>query len=148
MNSRNFTLTEDIIKRALSKRRRKPILLIDTGVPGDVDFAVAGLEDAFLYSLNDLERSTREGAEENLMETQKAKEIIEEETKKLLALFPKIKENTNDLRGKNIAIEEIRQKILYDSNGDPDLATKMLLEELDKKNYFYRNFASEEDQNN
>ena len=148
MNSRNFTLTEDIIKRALSKRRRKPILLIDTGVPGDVDFAVAGLEDAFLYSLNDLERSTREGAEKNLMETQKAKEIIEEETKKLLALFPKSKKNTSDLRGKNIAIEEIRQKILYDSNGDPDLATKMLLEELDKKNYFYRKFASEEDQNN
>ena len=80
MNSRNFTLTEDIIKRALNKRRRKPIFLIDTGVPRDVDFAVAKLEDAFLYSLNDLEKSTREGAKKNLMETQKAQEIIEEES--------------------------------------------------------------------
>ena len=141
MNSRNFTLTEDVIKRALSKRRRKPILLIDAGVPGDVDFAVAKLEDAFLYSLNDLERSTREGAEKNLMETQKAQEIIEEESKKLLTLFPKSKKNTNDLDSKNISIEEIRQKILSASNGDPNLATKMLLEELEKKNYLYRTFA-------
>jgi len=147
MNSRNFTLTEDIIKRALNKRRRKPILLIDTGVPGDVDFAVAKLEDAFLYSLNDLEKSTREGAKKNLMETQKAQEIIEEESKKLLALFPKSKKNTNDLDTEKLSIEEVRQKILSASNGDPDLATKMLLEELGKKNYLYGNFSSEKDPN-
>ena len=75
-------------------------------------------------------------------------EIITEESKKLLALFPKSKKTTNDLEDKNTAVEEIRQKILSASNGDPDLATKMLLEELHKKNYLYRKFSSEEDQKN
>ena len=82
------------------------------------------------------------------METQKAQEIIEEESQKLLALFPKSKKNTNDLDTEKISIEEVRQKILSASNGDPDLATKMLLEELGKKNYLYSNFSSEKDTNN
>ena len=61
MNSRRLTLSIDTTREALKQRRRKPMFLIDIGVPGDIDQTIEFLEDAYLYSLDDLERVTRTG---------------------------------------------------------------------------------------
>ncbi len=51
----------------MRRRKRRPVLFLDTAVPGDVDPAVERLDGAFLYDLGDLEgvaqqgKATREG---------------------------------------------------------------------------------------
>lgn len=48
-------------RSALRARRRRPILFIDAAVPRDVATEVGGIEQAFLYDLDDLERLALEG---------------------------------------------------------------------------------------
>ena len=47
MNSRRFTLSIDTTEKP-KQRRRKPMFLIDIGVPGDIDQTIESLEDAYL----------------------------------------------------------------------------------------------------
>ena len=42
------------VQRAMAARKSRPLLLIDLAMPRDVDAAVAGLENVFLYTLDDL----------------------------------------------------------------------------------------------
>ena len=51
-----YILSADQMDAVLKKRRRRPVFVIDTAIPGDVDPAVGGLEGAFVYDLADLER--------------------------------------------------------------------------------------------
>jgi glutamyl-tRNA reductase len=60
-----------MVRAALAQRRHRPMFLLDLAVPRDIDPAVAGLRDAFLYTVDDLEqvieenrRSRREAAGE------------------------------------------------------------------------------------
>ena len=59
--SGRFLITREMVVEALAARRQKPIFLIDTGVPGDIEPAVIVVEGAFLYDLDDLEGVAMEG---------------------------------------------------------------------------------------
>ena len=83
MNSRKFILNSNLLRTAIKTRKRKPIFIIDTGVPGDTDTSVELLEDIFLYTLDDLERVTKEGRTSRSEETEKAWGIIDDEINKL-----------------------------------------------------------------
>lgn len=52
--ARGHILGREPVARALSKRRRKAVLMIDLAVPRDLDPAIAQLEDVYLYTLDDL----------------------------------------------------------------------------------------------
>jgi glutamyl-tRNA reductase len=54
--SREPILQRAQVAAALSSRRHRPMLLLDLAVPRDIAAEVAGLEDAFLYTVDDLER--------------------------------------------------------------------------------------------
>ena len=60
-------------------RRRRPVLLSDAGVPGDIDPDVAELEGAFLFSLEDLERVTLQGRSTRNVAADSAWEIVDQE---------------------------------------------------------------------
>ena len=83
MNKRKFILNDSVLKVAIKARRRKPIFIIDTGVPGDVDPSVEKLEDIFLYTLDDLERVTKEGRTSRSEEAKTAWTIIDDEIDKI-----------------------------------------------------------------
>jgi len=51
----------DLVRAALRRRRQRPLFLIDAAVPGDIAPAVNDVEEAFLYSLDDLENVARAG---------------------------------------------------------------------------------------
>jgi len=53
-------VSADDVNQALRRRRHKPILLVDGGIPGDIAPAVDRIEDAYLFSLDDLERMAME----------------------------------------------------------------------------------------
>ncbi len=57
-----------LVERALKQRRRKPMLLIDLAVPRDIEEEVAELNDAYLYSVDDLQQIV----EQNLASRQEA----------------------------------------------------------------------------
>ncbi|MBK8285171.1 MAG: glutamyl-tRNA reductase [Ahniella sp.] len=47
-------ITFQAIQRALKARRRKPMLVLDLGVPRDVESQVGTLDDAYLYTVDDI----------------------------------------------------------------------------------------------
>lgn len=54
-------LTAAAMEAALRRRRRRPVFVIDTAIPPDVEPGVNDLDGAFLYTLDDLERSAMAG---------------------------------------------------------------------------------------
>ena len=54
--SRAPILHREQVSSALSQRRHRPMLLLDLAVPRDIAPDVSGLTDAFLYTVDDLER--------------------------------------------------------------------------------------------
>jgi len=127
INTRKFTLNDSALKTAIKARRRKPIFIIDTGVPGDVDPAVEALEDVFLYTLDDLERVIKEGRTSRAEKAKTAWAIIDEEANKRGNFS--LKENMAPPNEKN-SIEQIRQTALIEADGNADKATRLLLDRL------------------
>lgn len=54
-----YLVTVGAMRKALKRRRHRPVLVIDGGVPGDVEPTVHELDDAFVYTLDDLESVAR-----------------------------------------------------------------------------------------
>jgi len=52
-----------MIERALKQRRHRPMFLVDLAVPRDIEREVADLDDAFLYTVDDLGELIKEGVQ-------------------------------------------------------------------------------------
>ena len=72
-------ITAAMVRAALRARRRKPILLIDAAVPGDVAAEVDDIDDAFVYDLADLERIAEQGVTGREGAAHEAEAILDEE---------------------------------------------------------------------
>ncbi|MBS0570451.1 MAG: glutamyl-tRNA reductase [Proteobacteria bacterium] len=66
--SREPVLTRTLVENALAARRRRPMFLVDLAVPRDIDTDVAAIEDAYLYTIDDL----RQAIDANLRSRQEA----------------------------------------------------------------------------
>ncbi|HEY4136270.1 MAG TPA: glutamyl-tRNA reductase [Alphaproteobacteria bacterium] len=66
----------EMIRGALRRRRQRPLFLVDAAVPGDISPAVNDIDEAFLYSLDDLENVAREGRERRDQEAEAAWVIL------------------------------------------------------------------------
>ena len=130
MNSRRFTLSIDTTREAIKKRHRKPMFLIDIGVPGDIDQTIESLEDAYLYSLDDLERVTRTGWNSRARDAEKAWAIVDEETDKLCVSLSGVLPRHDEKETPSDSLEILRQEVLKASRGDADRATQMILNRL------------------
>jgi glutamyl-tRNA reductase len=63
-NARGFVVSRADVERALARRERRPLLLIDLAVPRNVDPEVSSLPYAFLYDVDDLDEAVGTGAVE------------------------------------------------------------------------------------
>lgn len=52
--ARGYIIDREAMQRAVQARRRKPVFMIDLAVPRDIDPRIAGLDDMYLYSIDDL----------------------------------------------------------------------------------------------
>jgi glutamyl-tRNA reductase len=52
--AREPILTRSMVETALTRRRRRPMFMVDIAVPRDIDPAVGELKDVFLYGIDDL----------------------------------------------------------------------------------------------
>jgi len=77
IGSKGRLVTESRVEQVLKARKRKPIILIDAAVPGNIERGVGKLEGAFVYDLNDLEQMVMDGRAESELATQAAHKIVE-----------------------------------------------------------------------
>jgi glutamyl-tRNA reductase len=75
-------LEAGLITEALRVRRRRPIFVIDIGVPRNVDPEVNRLDGVYLYDLDDLGGVAEANAEERRRETVRAESIVQEEVER------------------------------------------------------------------
>jgi len=70
-------LAKTTVEQALKERKHKPMLLIDIAVPRDIEDSISELEDAFLYTVDDLTDIINEGLKSRQEAAIKAEDIIE-----------------------------------------------------------------------
>ncbi len=72
-----YLIGREEAEAALAARRRRPILILDCGVPEDVDPAVDALDEVFLYRLADLEKLAERGQLDRRAEAEEAAAMVE-----------------------------------------------------------------------
>ncbi|MGY1409972.1 glutamyl-tRNA reductase [Luteimonas sp. A611] len=75
--SQSPILTRPQVAQALSLRKRRPMLLMDLAVPRDIEPDVAELEDAFLYTVDDLDRVVEQNRRSRGDAAQQAETIVD-----------------------------------------------------------------------
>ena len=85
------------VENALKKRKNKPILLIDLGVPRNIEEEIRNIEQAYLFSIDDIEKITQENYGQRSIEAEKAMNLIVLESQKALDLlsFKTFKDKAN-----------------------------------------------------
>lgn len=121
------------MKEVLRKRRNRPIFFIDIAVPRDIDPDINGLDNVFLYDIDDLKEVVEENLAGRQQEAQKARGIVAEEVSAFmrwrdgLALQPTIVALLD--QGEGIARRELRKSIKQ-LGPNPDPQTVAIMERL------------------
>jgi glutamyl-tRNA reductase len=77
--SQTYVITHEKVKNALRKRKNRPIFFIDIAVPRDVDPAVNGLPNAYVYDIDDLKGVVQLNMAQREQEALRAERIVQEE---------------------------------------------------------------------
>jgi glutamyl-tRNA reductase len=85
--SPDIVLKRDDVAKILPARRNRPLVLVDIAVPRDIDPAVAGLANVFLYDIDDLEAVVRENTKHREQELALCHHIIAEQSAALMERF-------------------------------------------------------------
>ena len=75
----SYIVTEEMIRRCLRKRKNRLLFLIDIAVPRDIDPAVDGIENVYLYNIDHLQDIVDENIKNRRREALKAEAIVVEE---------------------------------------------------------------------
>lgn len=70
-------LGKGTVERALKKRKRRPIFMVDIAVPRDIEPEVGELDDIYLYGVDDLTEVIEENLQSRKQAAEQAEEIIE-----------------------------------------------------------------------
>ena len=125
-----FLVTVEAMEQALRRRKRRPVLVLDGGVPADVEPAVHDLDGAFVFTLDDLEKVAREGRANREAAAAEAWRIVEAEAvgwRRSLAE----RDAVPTLLSLRNSFEAMRDEILAaDPNADAAEATRRLVNRL------------------
>jgi glutamyl-tRNA reductase len=78
-------LGKGMVERALKARRRLPMFMVDLAVPRDIDPRVGGLEDVYLYTIDDLRQVVDENVKARQEEATAARHIIDEAVRQFMS---------------------------------------------------------------
>lgn len=127
------------IRNVLKKRKNRPMFFIDIAVPRDIDPDVNGLDNVYLYDIDDLKEVVEENLAQRQEEAQKAREIVGQETRtfgrwlRSLELQPTIVDLV--ARSEAIVEEELAKcmKRLDGANGETEKILRTALTAAAKK---------------
>ena len=83
-----------LVKKILKKRKQKPILFVDCGIPGNIKTDIGQIPNCFLFDLNDLEQLYSSWIQNNITNEDRNNELFDIELKTSLdSFFRKLKFN-------------------------------------------------------
>jgi glutamyl-tRNA reductase len=81
----DWTLTREVVERALPLRKGRPLFFIDLAVPRDLDPGIHELDGCYLYDIDDLEAVVAETLADRSREAERAERIVTEEADRFRA---------------------------------------------------------------
>ena len=76
-----------LVKKILKKRKQKPILFVDCGIPGNIKTDIGQIPNCFLFDLNDLEQLYSSWIQNNITDEDSNNELFDIELTTSLDLF-------------------------------------------------------------
>src|SRR5262249_59336363 len=95
------------MERTVRARRHRPIFMVDLAVPRDIEAEVAAMDDVFLYTIDDLAATVREGIDARHAPVAQAEAIIESQvgsflhwmkTREMVPLIRQLRESAEEAR--------------------------------------------------
>ena len=119
------------LESALSARKNKPILLIDLAVPRNIEPEVKSLEQVYLFSIDDIEKITKDNFGERVAEAEKASNLIVQEVQIANT------EIINKIKKRNLK-KDLEELINLLSEDDISLLKKNVLNNIDLDTFFIK----------
>lgn len=118
------------VNAALRRRRRRPIFVIDAGIPREVDPAVGDLSGAFVYDLDDFERIALDGRMNREKASAEAWAIVDRAAAAFLRGRAE-RQAVPSVAALRRHFERVRDGVLAERNGDDaGEATRLLINRL------------------
>lgn len=127
-----------MIESALKSRKHRPIFLVDLAVPRDIEREVSELDDAYLYTVDDLGEMIKEGAQARQDAVIQAEAIIDhgvqsflnwKELRSQIPIIKSLTEHSEDVQAAEIALAKKRLA----KGEDMDAVLKSLAHGLSQK---------------
>jgi glutamyl-tRNA reductase len=106
-DSPHFLIKKDKMQELMRRRKQRLLFIVDIAVPRDVEPEINGLENVYLYNIDDLEQIVHRNREERKKEIQHAEEIVEAEVLNFCSWLASL-EVTPALKRFRELLEEIR----------------------------------------
>ena len=99
------------MERTVRARRHRPIFMVDLAVPRDIEAEVAEMDDVFLYTIDDLAATVREGIDARQSAVAQAEAIIESQvgsflhwmkTREIVPLIRQLRESAEEARSREV----------------------------------------------
>jgi glutamyl-tRNA reductase len=78
-------ITRESAQAAVRARRRRPMFMVDLAVPRDIEPEVAGLEDVYLFSIDDLQQVIEANLQQREAAAGGARQVIDQEVARFLS---------------------------------------------------------------
>jgi len=82
--SPSFVVTREIVKRVMRARRGRALLFVDIAVPRNVEPTVHGVDNVYVFDIDDLQQQVALGMEARKSEVSSAERIVEQEVAQFL----------------------------------------------------------------
>lgn len=83
--SSTYVVTRDLVKRAMKARKGRTLLLVDIGVPRNIDPAAHGIDNVYVFNVDDLEQEVARGLQARQAEVTAAEGIVADEVAQFLS---------------------------------------------------------------
>ena len=137
ISSDGYLLNTEQIKQTMTKRFSKPLLIIDIGIPRNVNPEVGKIENVFLEDIDSLNDIAKSNYEKRIFELPKVHSIIDEEMKelyewnhsrKLAPTLEQIKVKLNEIRLEEL--EKYRIQLSEEEFQKINVITKSILTKI------------------
>lgn len=128
----------DTVKKAVKRRKHRPIFMVDLAVPRDIEPAVDKLDDIYLYTVDDLEQVVQEGLQSRQQAAEQARELIETHANHYMGWLHSLEavETIREYRDQANATRDAvlaKARRLLRNGRDPDQALQFLAHTLTNK---------------
>ncbi|ATF08738.1 glutamyl-tRNA reductase [Candidatus Enterovibrio altilux] len=129
---------KSMVEKALNKRRHQPMLLIDIAVPRDIEEEVGELNNAYLYTVDDLHSIIEQNREQRKIAAVRAETIVDEESMEFMTWI-RSRDAVNSIKQYRAHSELLKNEVLnrsiqaLASGTDPEKVLKELSNKLTNK---------------